>query len=89
VFEKDKTEHDDFDGELLIFEIFLNVKNEMATSIDLRFKDFSHLASEEEVLLMPMFTFQVTKITRPEEKKEIKISKGNTITAKVTTITLV
>ena len=40
-----KSTHDaekDYVGELLIFEIFLNNFNEMATSIELRNNDFSH-----------------------------------------------
>jgi len=61
----------------------------MATSVDLSFRDFSHFGKEEEVLLMPMFTFQVTKITKPDEVTEVKISKSSTIRANVTTITLV
>jgi hypothetical protein len=54
---KDGNEYSDFEGELLIFEIYLNNKNEMATSVDLTTGDFTYYKSEEEVLLLPMFTF--------------------------------
>lgn len=79
----------DFEGELLIFEIYLNNKNEMATTVDLSIGDFTYYKSEEEVLLMPMFTFQVTKITKPDAKVEMSLGKHNIIKASVTTITLV
>jgi len=38
---------------------------------------------------MPMFTFQVTKITKSEANEEIKMGKKAAIRARVTTITLV
>jgi len=60
---KDKVNYNDFEGELLLFEIYLNNKNGISTNIELSTGDFTYYQSEEEVLLMPMFTFQVTKIT--------------------------
>ena len=55
--EKDGVKFSEFGGELLVFEIYLNNKHEMATSIELTTGDFTYYKAEEEVLLMPMFTF--------------------------------
>jgi hypothetical protein len=61
---------DEFSGEILIFEIYLSgeKKNHMATNVDVGGGKFTHVQSMEEVLLMPMFTFQVTKVVRTTEK---------------------
>jgi hypothetical protein len=54
----------------------LNNKNGISTNIELSTGDFTYYQSEEEVLLMPMFTFQVTKI-RNEDKITIYMEKNN------------
>ena len=51
---------DDYSGNITIFKVYLNDQNETATSIDLSsYKDtkFTMYPKEEEVLLLPMFTF--------------------------------
>ena len=84
---------DRFDGHLLIFEIFLNNQNETATHINMLNDDFTWYQSEEEVLLMPMFTFQVTKVVKETKCRSIDIlntqKKPETFYGHVTTITLV
>jgi hypothetical protein len=51
---------DTFNGNITIFKIYLNDQNETATSIDLssnKETKFTMYPKEEEVLLLPMFTF--------------------------------
>ena len=50
------------DRYILLFEIFTNVQNKIATSIDLSRGDFTDFTGINEVILLPMFTFQVTNI---------------------------
>jgi len=52
-----------FAGDLLIFKIYLTQQNEPPTFIELAGTEFSHYVAEKEVLLLPMFTFQVTQVT--------------------------
>ena len=70
-------------------EIHLNGRNQTATNIDLRHKDFTFYEAEEEVLLMPFFTFQVTDTHTSSSVKDIELPKGEKFKGKVTTITLV
>ena len=60
----------------------------MATNVDIVKGNFTYYQSEEEVLLMPMFTFQVTKIEKTLEKVSVTIDKNNKFKAFVTTVTL-
>jgi len=53
-----------YNGNIIIFEIYLNNYNNTATHIDLAKGDFSYYTANQEVLLMPMFTFQVTNIRK-------------------------
>lgn len=87
-FETYGEKYSDFDGEILIFEIYLSGQNEMATHVDIREGNFTYYQSEEEVLLMPMFTFQVTKVEKSREKVQVTINKDNKFWALVTTVTL-
>tara|TARA_B110000285_G_scaffold50825_1_gene57742 strand:+ start:69 stop:230 length:162 start_codon:yes stop_codon:yes gene_type:complete len=51
---------DDFTGNITIFKVYLNDQNVTATSIDLssnKETKFTMFPKEEEVLLLPMFTF--------------------------------
>jgi len=78
----------------VIFKIYLNDQNETATSIDLTShadSKFTYFKKEEEVLLLPLFSFQVTEVYEGS-KKEIKGVDANgheeKFIAKVTEITL-
>jgi len=55
-----------------IFKIELNGQNRAATNIDIvnaKDADFTLNPGHEEVLLLPLFTFQVTKVTVEKNKK--------------------
>jgi hypothetical protein len=49
---------------------------------------FTSYTAEEEVLLLPLFTFQVTDVHVSSNKHEIKKMDGSTINAKVIDVTL-
>lgn len=61
-----------------IFKIELNGQNRAATNIDIvnakdaKDADFTLNPGHEEVLLLPLFTFQVTKVT-VEKNKKVKV----------------
>ena len=43
--------------ELLLFEVYLNGENSCSTQIELKGDEMSFYPTENEVLLLPMFTF--------------------------------
>jgi len=61
---KDNEKVDTLDRYILLFEIFVSNQHKVATTIDLKKGDFTDCSGGgvNEVLLMPMFTFQVTNI---------------------------
>ena len=103
-YEVDGKKRTDFDGEVLIFKIYLSGQNEVATNIDMNgyfsetpFEKYEttgdYMNSTEhtynnEVLLLPMFTFQVAKVFKTVTKKNIRLDKINTVRSFITTITL-
>ena len=68
----------------------MNGNNKTVTHIELTGKEFTFYEAEEEVLLMPFFSYQVTKIVKDVNARKIEFPKANeNIYGKVTTITLV
>ena len=53
-----------YEGTVIIFEIYLNNFNEPRTHIEMDKQKFTWNDADKEILLMPMFTFQVTKIMK-------------------------
>jgi hypothetical protein len=74
----------------LIFKIFLSRETTLAPSnIELSGKDFSFYPSEQEVLLLPFFTFRVIDIVETKEKPcECKPVTDKIVNAKVTVVTV-
>lgn len=81
-----------YDGRQCLFKIYLSKKNEPVTHVDLANgenpTDFSFYPSEEEVLLLPYFCFQVIEIITRNEGKDPKKYKGKEYDKMVTEIVL-
>ena len=50
-------QQDKFNGQLIVFKIFLSEKNDPSQHIELKGTEFTHYMAENEVLLSPFFTF--------------------------------
>lgn len=77
---KDGKEVDQFTGNIVVFKIYLNDQNVVATNIDLtnnKDASFTHFKAEEEVLLLPLFTFQVTEVYQSSGQKTVKYKDNN------------
>ena len=72
----------------MIFEIYMTQKNEPPTQIELTGNDMSYYGFEEEVLALPMFTFQVVNVVQ-DSNEQTYTCDGKKVKAKMTIVTLV
>ena len=73
--------------ELLVFKIFINKNNKVASNILLS-EGSTEYAYEKEVLLLPFFTFRVIDITQTEEKRVQLQPSEDEVRARVTIVTV-
>ena len=87
--DKDGKSKSTYDDNILIMEIYLNNKNTTATHLDMAKGDFSHYTANKEVMLMPMFTFQVTNSRKVPNFKVGNVKQNEAFEAEATIMTLV
>jgi hypothetical protein len=77
-----------FKNELLIFKIYINSDNKVASTIMLDSGATSAYLFEMEVLLLPFFTFRVIDITQTQEKLVMLEPSKEKVRAKITIVTV-
>jgi hypothetical protein len=75
-------------GEFLIFKIFVSKENKVPSTVELIGGDFSCYPREKEVLLLPFFTFRVIDIVQTNERVCEMPESNKIVRGKVTVITV-
>ena len=81
-------EGSDFDGNLFIFKIWMSSFNNPPSNVELNEKDINKM-EDNEIILLPYFTFQVVKYEENIKREIITFNNKLSVLTKVITISLV